>query len=145
MGASIKPCVTSTHDLDLESIAKEVMLVDVRDLEFAPGRRLDVRGDIADLLVIKVKSGDGIVAARSGGLFFDAHRTLAIVELNHALPFGVVHVIGKYRCTRLARIRVLEQSDQVMAMKNIVTKDQCAGIVANELASNNKSLCQTIG
>ncbi len=45
--------------------------------------------------VVEVQPGDGPVALRLLGLFFDAQGLVAFVELDHAVPLGVFHLVGE--------------------------------------------------
>ena len=49
-------------------------------------------------------------------------------------------MIGKYAGAARLRIRPLQLCDQIVAVKNIVSQDQSAGIVADEFPANDESL-----
>ena len=59
--AGVEPGKAAAHHFDVQLAALEIGAVDVGDLEFAAGRRLDVGGDVDDLLVVEIEPGDGPV------------------------------------------------------------------------------------
>src|SRR6185312_1751943 len=54
VGASVEPGKAPTHLFHAELPALQIGLVDVGDLQLAASRRLEVRRDVHDLLVIKI-------------------------------------------------------------------------------------------
>ena len=144
MRAGIQPRVAALHDLHIEIALIQIGLVHGRDFQFASGAGLDGLGDVHDLPVVEVQAGDGIVALGLGGLFFDAHRTAALVESDHAIALGVVHVIGEDG----GAIGLLACGHQlllqVMAVEDVVAQHQCAGCAVQELLADDEGLCQPI-
>ena len=74
MRAGIEPGKTTAKDLDIEVATFQVGAVDVGDLELAACRRLDVGGDVEDVIVVKVEPGDRDIRLRMLGLFLDRQR-----------------------------------------------------------------------
>ena len=69
--------------------AIEIRLVYVGYFKLAAFRRLDVGGDIDDLLVVEVESGYSPARLGLRRLFFDAKRSHLIVEIDDAVPLRV--------------------------------------------------------
>ena len=61
-------------------------------------------GDVADLLVVEVQAGHRVVALRRLRLLLDAERAPGVVELDHAVALGVVHVVGEDRGAAVAAV-----------------------------------------
>ena len=102
--------ITAAHDFHIELALLQIERVYVGDFEFTTWAGLDVRSNVAHLVVVEVQAGDRIVAQRLFGLFFDAQCALLTVELDHAIAFGVMHVVGKHTGTGTAFGRALEQT-----------------------------------
>jgi hypothetical protein len=85
--------------LDLETALLEVVLVHVGDLVLAPGRGLEVAGDLDLVVVVEVDAGNGVVAARPGRLFLERDRLYVLVEFDDAVRLGIGDVIGEDRST----------------------------------------------
>src|SRR5207244_10123770 len=120
--------------------ALEVFLVDICDFEFASSRRFQSFGDRHYLLIVEIESRHGIFGVGLFGLFFQAKRFASAVELDHTVSLRIGNRIGKNLRTS-ARLRRLTQTlHQVMTIKNIVSQDQRATILPNELLADQKRL-----
>ena len=95
VGAGIEPGITTAHDFNVELVLLEVDLVDGGDFQFTTSRGLDRFGDVDDLVVVEVETGDGITALRLSGLLFDGEGFAVGVEFDNAVTFGVSDVISK--------------------------------------------------
>ena len=78
------------------------------------------------------------------GLFFDADGALLFIKCHHAIAFGVVHMVGKDCGTLLLGMGAAQLLDQIVAVKNIVTQHQSAGLVVDKAFANGEGLRQTI-
>ena len=102
-------------------------------------------GNIAHLLVVKIKTGHSVIAFGLFGLFFNAQCTLLIVKSHDTITLWVEHVISKDAGTGGLRISPLHELDQIVAVKNIVPQDQCTGVLAHKFFANDEGLRQAIG
>ena len=93
--AGVEPGVAPAHDFDIELGLSQVAGVHIGDFQLATGAGADAGGDVAHLLVVEIKPGDGVVALGLLGLFFDAEGALGLVKLDHAIALGVGHVVGE--------------------------------------------------
>ena len=69
--AGVEPGEPAAEPLDAELAALEIVAVDVGDLQLAPRRGLQVRGDLDDLVVVEIEPGDGEVRPRPRRLLLD--------------------------------------------------------------------------
>ena len=60
MGAGVQPAEAAAEQFHGEFALAQVVQVDIRNLEFAPGRRPDGRSHVHHLAVIKVEPGHGV-------------------------------------------------------------------------------------
>ena len=67
------------------------------------------------------------------------------VETDDAVALGIFDSVGKNSRAVFALCRRADQRGQIVAVKKIVTKRQCDAIVADKVATNDKSLRKTIG
>jgi len=70
-GAGVEPDVAVIELGDLELAALEVLLVDGGDLDLVASARLNVLGDLDDIVVVEVEADHGEVRLRLGWLLFD--------------------------------------------------------------------------
>src|ERR1700686_5605001 len=98
MGAGIEPRHASAHHADVELIALEIHAVNVGDFEFAAFRGFEARGNLDDLTIVKIKSGNCIAGFRLLRLLFNAERLWRLsmgIELNDAVAPGIMNRISK--------------------------------------------------
>ncbi len=145
VGAGVQPGVAAAEGLHLQLALLQIDAVDVGDLQLAARRGLEVGGDVAHLRVVEVQAGDGVAALRLGRLFFDADGAAGGVELDHAVAFGVVHVIGVDRRALGLGVSLFERGLQIVAPEQVVAEYQRAWGMADEVAADDKSLRQAVG
>ena len=143
-GASVEPGRAAVHDLDAELAAAQVLAVDVSDFVLAARRGLEVGGDVDDLVVVEVQSGDRVVALGLCGFFFDRKGFALRVKLDHAVALGVAHGVGKHDAA-LRVGRGLEDAGHLGSVKDVVAQNQRHRVVANEVAAEHEGLRQTVG
>ncbi|MDT4861586.1 hypothetical protein FQZ97_961970 [compost metagenome] len=144
MGAGIQPGETTAKALDAQVAVLEVGIVDVGDFQLAPGGRFDRLGDLDHIVVVEVQAGHCVAGLWLLGFLFDGNRVALAVELDHAKALGVVHPVAEDgRTTGMAR-RALELLGEVLAVEDVVAKDQAYGILANELFANQEGLSQAV-
>jgi hypothetical protein len=125
--AGVQPGIAAAHDLDLELALLQVACVDLGDLELAARAGLDVGGDVAHLRVVEVQARDCVVALGLARLFLDADGTPLAVELDDAIAFRVVHVVGEDRGPAVAPVCAAQQRLEVVAVEDVVAQHQRAG------------------
>ena len=145
MRASIEPSKTPAHDLNIERIVVQVSLVHIGNLKLPSRAGFDRCSNIAYPMIIKIEARYRITTSRLLGFFFDRERLVIFIKFNYAVALRIVHVIRKYRCTSALFISALQLLNELMAIKNIITQHQGAGIIAYKRPSQNKGLCETIG
>ena len=144
MRTRIEPSVATPHDLDSQLLLLQIVRVDRGDLEFSAGGGLDRGCDIANLIVVKIKTRDRVVALRRSRLFLDAERTLVGIELDDAITLRIRHVIRKHRRARIARCGAAHQRHQIMAIENVIAEHERTRITAHERTTENERLRQSI-
>ena len=143
-GSGVEPGRTAVHDLDAELATAQVLSVDVGDFVLAAGRRLEVGGNVNDLVVVEVEAGHRVVALGLRGLFFDRKGLALRVKLDHTVALGVAHGVGKHDTT-LGVGRGLQDAGHLGTVKNIVAQNERHRVVADEVASEHECLRQAVG
>src|SRR5216684_9128091 len=95
MRARVEPGRASAHHADVELIALEIHAVDVGDFKFAALRRLETRGNLDDLPIVKIKAGDRVTGFRLLRFLLNAERLAVWVELDNAVALGVIDGVRK--------------------------------------------------
>ena len=126
----------------------QIALVDGRDFQFSPCRRLYVLGRFDDAVGIEVKSYDGVVALGAFRLFLYAEAFPVCIEFCNAIPFRVVDVIAEDGCLVFLLCTfytALQQAAEARPVEDVVAQDQTHGILSDELLAYYESLCQSVG
>ncbi|MCY1230965.1 hypothetical protein D9M72_434000 [compost metagenome] len=144
MGPSIQPCIPPAHDLHIQLRSFQIALVDVSDLQLATRGRLDICRDVAHLVVVEIKTGHCIMRSRLDRLFFQRQGSEVLIKLHHPISFRVVHVIGEDRRAFLLLGRPLQLAYKIMAMEDVVAKDQRGRIIADKVAADDERLRQPV-
>ena len=144
VGAGVEPGVAATHDLDIELALFEVEAVEVGDLEFATGRRLEVAGAVDDRVVVEVEAGDGVVGFGLLRLFFEAQDLAVGVELGNAITLGVMHVVGEDGRACATLVGVAENIVEVVAIEDVVTQHEGRVVVADEVGADDEGLGKAV-
>ena len=71
MVAGIKPCKASSKCLHLKGSTVQILVVDTGNLYLSSGRRLYILGNLNNIIVIEIKSRNGIVGLRILRLLLD--------------------------------------------------------------------------
>ena len=82
-----------------------------------------------------------------GRLLLDGDSVVVLVELHDAEALGVIHAIAKYRGTALlcGRDRSAEVAREAIAVEDVVSQDERAGLPRHEVSADNEGLCKTVG
>ena len=142
MGAGIEPGIAAAELNNVKLLEFEVVPVDVGDLQFAAGGRLQVRRDIEDGVVVEVEPGHGPVRQKLRRLFDDIDRLFGAVEFNHAILARLIDIIGKDGCSVCAGRRLGKFGAEPMAIEHVVAEDQRDAIAADELTPENEGVRQ---
>jgi len=142
-GAGIEPGEASREFLDPEGAAAEVLHVDVGDLEFSAGGRLQVPGDGDDVVVVEVQARDGIAAAWFLGLFLDGQGAAGLVELHDAVPFGVMDAVSEDGCTALEFGE--GPVEGIAPGEDVVAQDEGDRVIADERGGDEEGLGDAFG
>ena len=89
VGAGVEPRGAAVEHGDGQLAPPQVLVVDRGDLQLAAGARLDLRGDLDDLVVVEVEAGDGVGALRPRRLLLDGDDPAVVVELHDAVLLGL--------------------------------------------------------
>src|SRR6266550_6621203 len=121
----------------------EVPVVDVRDLELAAPRRLELGQHPPYRIVVEVHAGHGEVAGRFLRLLDDPRDPAVAVELGHAQVPEVlgVRLLGEHD-TR-APVLVVKRLDTwpQRALEHVVGQEDHAAVAVHELFGESQSLC----
>src|SRR5271165_3119435 len=78
-------------------------------------------------------------------LFLDRHRLAARIELDHAIGFGVAHLISENSRSRPQHRRPLKGRRQTAPVEDIVPEHQRDMVVADEVPADQKGLREPLG
>src|SRR3546814_12566133 len=91
MCASIEPSITAAPALNVQRAHFHVEPVQIGDLQFTTGRRADLISELANAIVVEIKSGYCRVGTRLDGITLDRKRLALPLEPNHPIATGVTH------------------------------------------------------
>src|SRR5262245_3208352 len=119
--ARVEPGKTAAETMHVQLAPAQIFDIDVGYFQFATRRRFQILRDGNDIVIVDVKSRNGVVAFWTLRLFFDGDRAAVTVELDDAIALGVVNMITEY-CR--ATFELCESLKKILApVKNVVTKD----------------------
>ena len=110
--------------------------------------RLEARGDLGDLPIVKIKSSDRVAGFRPPRFLFDAERLWRFslrIELDNSVAFGVVDGVCENAGAFFLQRSLAQFLDQVMSVKNIVPEHQRAAAGADKLLADQERLGNTFG
>ena len=80
-------------------------------------------------------------------LFLDRNGLTVLVKLHNSETLRIVHIVAKHRCA-LAVFCILDCCLQALlqpvARKDVIAQHHSHRIIADEISTNNKGLCQSI-
>ena len=144
MRAGIEPGVAAAHDLDVELLAFEVDTVHVSDFQFPPRRGLEIAGNVEHLVVVEIEAGDGIVRLGGRRLFFEADGLARLVEFDHPITLGIVHVVGEDRGAAGLLSCRRQVVGKFVAVEDVVAENQGAVTTADEVTADDEGLGQAV-
>src|SRR5262245_40001161 len=96
VGAGVEPGDAARQLLDVQLSAIEIRAVDVGDLELAARRRLEVRRDVDDLVVVEVQPGHRVRRLGTRRLFLETDRAAVAVELDDSVALGIADLVPEH-------------------------------------------------
>ena len=119
-------------------------MVDGRNLELAARGWLDARRNLNHLRIIEIQPGDRPFALGVRRLLGDGKHPMMAVELYHAKPLGIDHLVGKYRRTLRDGCVLLQQGNETLAVEDVVSEHQAHRTVPDELFTDEECLSQPL-
>src|SRR3569832_1726174 len=95
-------------------------------------------------MVIKIQAGYRVARTRMLRFLFNRQRPARAIELDHAVTLRIVHMVGKDMGAAFLSIDIPQLVHQRLSVKNIVAEDKRTGPPADELAADDKRLCQAV-
>src|SRR5260221_9714916 len=92
--AGVEPGEAAPELLDLEPLRPQILVVEIGDLELAARRRLQSRGNLGDLLVVEIETGDRIVRGRARRLLDKGTDAAVRGKVDHAILARLAGPIG---------------------------------------------------
>src|SRR6266516_6118163 len=140
----IQPSEPSTEQLDRQQAAREIGLIDGRNLELTARGWRDTRSDLNHLRIVEVQPGDRPFALGVCGLLRDGKHPMIAVELYHAKPLGIYHLVREYRRTVRDGCVLLQQCNETLAVEDVVSEHQAHRAVPDELFTDEECLSQPL-
>src|SRR5688572_19968024 len=122
MRSSVKPGKAATHLLHLQRTVVQVATVEVRNLQFASRRGLELRGEIAGATIVEVQSSDGVARFWLGRLFLETYHLAGGVELGDTVALRVLDPVAEHASAMVATGGALQQIGQATAVENVVAE-----------------------
>src|SRR5918997_2415370 len=145
VGPRVQPGHPAAQDLDLELTPLEVSDVDVRYLQLATRRRLEVLCCVQHLVVVEVEPRDRVVGFGVLRLLFYADDTAVALELDHAVALGVLDVVAEDRRPAIPVCGLPQGLAETLPVEDVVPQYQRDGLAANEVPPDDKGLGQPLG
>ena len=82
---------------------------------------------------------------RIGRLLFEVYCVIVGVQLHHTIALGVCDVVSKYACAAFLIDRAAQSLFDLMAVENVVAKNQADSAIANKLLADEKRLREPLG
>ncbi len=124
--------------------ALEVRAIHVGNFQFATLRRLDALGNLDNIVIVEIQAGYRVVGLRLQRLLFDTQRAASRIKLDNAETFRIGDVIAKNRRTLLLGARRTQIVREVLTVEDVITQNQAARILTDELFADDERLRQTI-
>ena len=145
VGPGVEPGVAAPEPFDGEAVPAQVVQVDVGDLQFAAGGRLEVGGDVEHVVVVEVEPRHRVGRARRFGLLLEADGAPRGVELHDAVALWVADQVPEHRRARFPFGRAPQDLGQAVAEEDVVAERQRHVVAAHEVPPEDERLRQPIG
>ena len=103
MSSRIQPCHAPAQQFDRQCILFEIAPVDLRDLQCAARRGLERPRKIDHPFIVEIQSRHRVTRSRALRLLFQRNCPSPVVELDHPIAIGIVHLVGKHARAGLQR------------------------------------------
>ena len=144
MGSRIQPGKALSHQYYIQLSVLEIDPVQIRNLQLASGRRLQVLCILHHPVVIKIKAGYAVIGLRLLRFLFNRDSLARLIEFHDAKPLRIVNIISEHSRSILLGGRGAEPFPESLSLENVVSQNHSHGIVSNKLFSYNKGLGQTV-
>src|SRR5262245_23121668 len=142
-GAGVQPGDAATERLDKEAATPQILAIHIRDFELPAWRRLESAGYFADLPVVDVKPGNGVIALGFRGFFLDVDGATGFVEFHDSVT---AWVNDRARENGRAVFPGKGRAHQVkFSVEDIVSQDQDDTVFIHEGVANNEGLRYSFG
>ncbi|SXF49311.1 Uncharacterised protein [Klebsiella variicola] len=144
MGARVQPGKTAPQQFNMQITLLQIHLVQGGDLQLAALRRLHVLRHLHHVIVVEVEPGHRPVRFRLQRFLLDGQCLKVLIELHHPEALRIQDLVAKHRGTGGLRRCRFQLFTEALAKVDIIPQHQGAGIVADELLANDKSLRQAV-
>ena len=146
MRARVEPRIAAAEARDPQIALLQISVVDVGDFKLAAGRRLYVRRNVENGIVVEIQAGDGPVGLGLGRFLLDRFRRAGrSIERDHAIALWVLDAIGEDGRAAFLIPRALCERGQARTIEDVVTEDQRDGVVADEITADNERFGKAVG
>ena len=143
--ARIQPGHAAAHDLNIQFSGFQVTPVQIRNLQLSASGWLQRRGDAHNVFVVEIQPGNCIPRLRNPRLLFQTYRTSLAVELHDSVALRIFNRISKYRGALFEFRSRLKLAGKPLPVKDVISQNQCARLVADKLPADEEGLSQTVG
>src|SRR2546427_134545 len=141
----VEPRDPAAAFLDLEWPAREILRLDVGDLDLTARGGREPRRDPDALVVVKVEARHRVRRARPGGLLREPDGAPRGVELDDAVALGIADPVCEDRRARGPARRALEVVGKAVTVEDVVAERECDATAADEAPTDDESLRQALG
>ena len=145
MVAGIEPCKASAQRLHHQRPSAQIFVVDRSDFDLTSCRRLYVAGNFHNVVIIKIQSGNCVVALGMLRFFLDGKRFAVFIEFHHAIFSGIADKIAENRRTLFPLRCLTQHSGKALSIENIVAQNEGNAVVSDEIRADQKCVCQSAG
>ena len=143
MGTGVEPGSAPAQNRDFELAHREVDAVNIGNFELAPGRRLEVFGNVHDLLVVKIDPRHSVRRFGNLRFFLDADGAAQRVEFHDAVVAGIGDVVGKNAASAIhpdVLSGFLESFGQLFTIEDVVAQNERCSVIRNKFLANDECL-----
>ena len=140
MGPRIQPGHPSSQLLHPELAHRQVFPVQIRDLQLAAGRGLELRSQAHRLPVVEVEPRHREGGAGPRRLFLQTGGPALFVEGDHAVALRIAHLVGENGGPAALPAGLAEPLGQSLAVEDVVSQHQGRRLVLQEVSGDEKGL-----
>ena len=139
--ACVQPDKVAVELDHMQLAAAQVFQIDVRDLELAARRGLEVVRDLHHVIVIEIQAGDDIIRLGVARLFLDRDRAALLIELDHTERPRVVHIVAEHTRAPAQRKRLVQIAFKIRRIEDVVAQHEAHVVRADELLADQQRVC----